>query len=125
MPSLVWVRAVARMGNWLRSNLSRHSPLYAKCSPIAEAGILYLAFLGWLRYDGICCSILASNLWVVFPTYWLPHRHMICNIFLNNGYPTKIVNRAMNNTLNPYPRASGSQLCPVYLKLPWIGSGKS
>ena len=44
---------------------------------------------------------------------------------LNNGYPTKIVNRAMNNTLIPYPPASGPQLCAVYLKRPWIGSGKS
>ena len=41
------------------------------------------------------------------------------SIFLSNGYPEKILDRAFNQSEKDKP--IGPAKCPVYLKLPWIG----
>ena len=49
----------------------------------------------------------------------------LCNIFSNNGYPIHIVNKVMKIALTTRPRTLRSKPCPVYVKLPWIGNGRS
>ena len=51
----------------------------------------------------------------------------IRNIFTNNGYPPHIVNRTIRNALNPRPCTTDSDLDVhfIYMKLPWIGDGRS
>ena len=51
----------------------------------------------------------------------------IKKIVLSNGYPEYIVNAEMRRAVEKFdqPPTYGPKLCPVYLKLPWIGEKSS
>ena len=46
-------------------------------------------------------------------------------ILNNNGYPANVVERVIRVTREPAQRLVGLKKCPVFLRLPWIGTGAS
>ena len=46
----------------------------------------------------------------------------LCLLFANNGYPPGVVTGEIKRTLTPGPPKFGPRRCPIYLRLPWIGT---
>ena len=46
-------------------------------------------------------------------------------IFLRNSFPAGIIERVIKRTVIPLPCSLGPKPCPVYVRLPWIGTRPS
>jgi len=56
-----------------------------------------------------------------------PELDKIKQLFIENGYPADVLLSCINQKLANFAaeKTFGSEKCPVYLKLPWIGNVSS
>ena len=86
--------------------------------------IRWNSFSSSKRKTNLICTLTHRALAICSPEKLQPELDKIRFILLNNNYPDYIIQSSISKTITQFNKPShfGPKKCPVYLRLPWLGS---